>query len=268
VSLTVFSVIRNGIQNGYPFVEAYGSWLDYCDRLVVVDGQSSDGTRFVLDELAALDDRIAISSRPWPAEAAGGAAIAAFTNDALALAEAESDYLMYVQADEIYTRSQRMLVRDWEDGALEFAGCVNFWNSTETVVANTFPMRYLRAFPAGRRARSIGDGFTFEIHGVPVAKTEELILHYGWCFPVNILQKHVNHAGLYRDNVSYRLRGVLAKLMLARRIYDRRLLDALAPHYLSAPYTGEHPECVLHLRGLAHYDPYLGLDRLRAGIRW
>jgi glycosyltransferase involved in cell wall biosynthesis len=268
VILTVFSVIRNGIRNGYPFVEAYGSWLRYSDRIVVVDGQSSDGTRFILDELALLDDRIEIWSRPWPRDAAGGSAIAAFTNDALSLAELGSDYVMYVQADEIYTRPQQQLVRNWHDGALEFAGCVNFWNSMETIVANEFPMRYVRAFPAGRGAQSIGDGFSFDVHGVPIQQIDERILHYGWCFPVSILRKHVNHAALYRNDLGYRLRGVLAKLMLSRRAYDPLLLDALAPHYEPVPYTGEHPECVAHLRGLAHYDPYIGLDLLRAGVRW
>jgi hypothetical protein len=268
VTLTVFSVIRNGIRNGYPFVESYGSWLDYCDRLVLVDGQSGDGTRFVLDELALLDKRIAISSRPWPTDAARGSAIAAFTNEALSLAEEGSDYVMYVQADEIYTRSQRRLVRHWHDGAMEFAGCVNFWNSTETIVANEFPMRYVRAFPAGRGARSIGDGFSFDVDGVTVRPIAEQILHYGWCFPFSILLKHVNHGALYRDQLGYRLRGALARLMLSRREYDRRLLDALAPHYRPAPYTGEHPDCMVHLRGLPHYDPYIGLDLLRKGVRW
>jgi hypothetical protein len=175
---------------------------------------------------------------------------------------------MYVQADEIYTRSQRQLVRDWRGDALEFAGCVNFWNSMETIVANEFPMRYVRAFPAGRGARSIGDGFSFDVDGMPIQQIDDQILHYGWCFPVSILRKHISHAALYRNDLGYRLRGILAKLMLSRRAYDSPLLDALAPHYEPIQYTGEHPECMVHLRGLAHYDPYIGLDRLRAGVRW
>src|SRR3712207_8558268 len=30
--LTVFSVVRNGVANGYPFVESYASWFAHADR--------------------------------------------------------------------------------------------------------------------------------------------------------------------------------------------------------------------------------------------
>src|SRR5438093_1518528 len=50
--VAAFSIIRNGITNGYPFVEAYGSWLDTCSRIVILDGESTDGTREALDALA------------------------------------------------------------------------------------------------------------------------------------------------------------------------------------------------------------------------
>jgi hypothetical protein len=266
--LTVFSVIRNGIENGYPFVEAYGSWLGHCDRIFVLDGESTDGTGDALRELAELDERFTFVSAPWPDTSAGGASIADFTNEALQLAAPESDRLMYVQADEIYTRDQRVLVQLHHEGALEFAGCTNFWNSFETVVDNEFPMRYLRHFRAVPGVRSIGDGFTFDPGSQPVTRTEEQILHYGWCFPANILKKHVSHARLYSNRPAYVVRGRLAQLMLDEGNYDRRLLDALLPEYKPSPFRGEHADCMLHLLGLQAYDPAPGLDRLRRGAAW
>lgn len=266
--LTVFSIIRNGIENGYPFVEAYGSWLGYCDRVFVLDGESTDGTGEVLAELAELNERFTFTSAPWPDTSAGGFSIADFTNEALRLAAPPSQRLMYVQADEIYTRDQRLLVQSHHEGALEFAGCVNFWNSLHTVVANKFPMRYLRHFHAAPGVRSIGDGFTFDPGPEPVMRTEEHILHYGWCFPVNILNKHVSHARLYRDRPAYVLRGKLAQMMLDEANYNRRLLDALLPGYKPSPFRGEHPDCMLHLVDLHAYDPGPGLERLRRGAAW
>jgi glycosyltransferase involved in cell wall biosynthesis len=268
MTLTVFSVIRNGIRNGYPFVEAFGSWFEHCDRIIVVDGESADGTQHVLTELARVDERLEWVSRPWPAGGAGGSSIADITNEGLALARPTADRLMYVQADEIYSPDQRALVRATDEGAVEFGGCVNFWNSLATVVAEEFPLTYVRSFPSDARARSTADAYTFEIDAVQVEHVAERILHFGWCFPVNILQKHVSHAALYRDKPAYVERGRLAKLMLDQRVYDRRLLDALLPEYTPKPFEGVLPECMRHLTGRDVYDPYVGLDLLRSGVRW
>jgi hypothetical protein len=267
--LVVFAVIRNGVANGYPFVEAFGSWLGRADRLVVLDGESDDGTREALDRLAALDPSVVIASSPWPDLATGGGAIAQMTNRALDLARDGARRLMYIQADEIYTDAQRdLVVAQPRDAALEFAGCVNFWNSFDAVLENEFPMRYLRLFPADAAAHSIADGFSFELGNTVITPTSELFLHYGWCFPANILRKHVSHGRLYRDDPGYRIRGALARLMLEQRRYDRRLLDALAPQYRPVPFAGEHPVCMQHVVPQTIYDPSVGLQLLESGVRW
>ena len=266
--ITVFSIIRNGIANGYPFVEAYGSWLRDADRIVLVDGESDDGTRAALDELAALAPHVEVVTRHWPSADAGGAAIAELTQTALELARPGASRLVYVQADEVFPPAQRAEIGRSSGAALEFAGCVNFWNSFDEVVDNEFPMRYVRAFPPAQEIRSVADGFSFDLGVTPVERTPSQILHYGWCFPVNILRKHDSHSRIYRDHPAYRLRGVLARLLLRSGRYDHRLLHALAPHYRPVPYVGAHPASVRHLRGLPQYDPNPGLDELARGAVW
>jgi hypothetical protein len=266
--LTVFSVLRNGVLNGYPFVEAYASWLGHCDRIVVLDGQSDDGTWEVLEALRALDERIEVHRAPWPAGTRGGTAIADFTNTALALASDGAERLVYVQADEIFSEEQRSLMAGWQDGALEFTGCFHFWNGTDRVLANKLSLRYVRVFHVDQGATAIGDGITFSLADGERRETSELFLHYGWCFPTNILQKHISHARIYRGDLAYATRGRLARAMLRRGIHDRALLDALAPEYKPVPFEGQHPTCMRHLLGARVYDPYLGLELLRSGIRW
>ena len=266
--LTVFSIVRNGITNGYPFIEAYGSWLRDADRIVIVDGESDDGTKEALDELAAIAPHVEVVSRPWPRTETGGVAIAELTQAALELARPGASRLVYVQADEVFTPAQRRAMRAGSASALEFGGCINFWNSFDAVLANDFPLRYVRAFPADDAVRSIGDGFSFELGAIPVERTTDEILHYGWCFPVNILRKHLSHSGLYRDHSAYALRGRLARLLLDTGAYDRRLLDALAPQYRPVPYEGQHPDAVAHLLGRPVYDPNDGLDLLAQGAAW
>ena len=56
-------MIRNGVLNGYPFVEAYASWTRFADRILVVDGESTDGTDRVLADLAGL---VVLAIVYWP----------------------------------------------------------------------------------------------------------------------------------------------------------------------------------------------------------
>jgi glycosyltransferase involved in cell wall biosynthesis len=59
-------VIRNGIDLDYCFVESIRSLLPICDEVVCCDADSTDGTRQVLDELAAVEPKIKICNWAWP----------------------------------------------------------------------------------------------------------------------------------------------------------------------------------------------------------
>ena len=276
--LAVFSIIKNGIQNGYPFVEAFGSWLDYCDHVFVLDGGSTDGTDIVLQQMAELSDKFTFASSPWPARSSGGSAIAEFTNRALDMIKPAADLLMYVQADEIFPRETRQKMRDWKDtNPVEFTRYVLFWNSFYKVIVfdentrtRSTAWHAIRLFPSNIEIRSKGDGLSFDIGGKATIPIDDEILHYGWNFPVNILQKHVSHANLYPDNWRYRKRGNFALQMLRNKNFDTRLLNALDPQYEKScrPFMGRHPLCVQHLLGLSCYDPYVGLALLRCGVKW
>lgn len=277
--LIVFSIIKNGIQNGYPFVECFGSWLDYCDHLFVLDGGSNDGTDIVLSQMAELTDKFSFASSPWPERSSGGSAIAEFTNQALEMVKYQADRLMYIQADEIFTRNTRLKIRNWtEDKPVEFTRYVLFWNSFYRVIvfdegdASTRSTSWhaIRLFPATNDIKSTGDGLSFDTKGAATTCIDDEILHYGWNFPVNILQKHVSHASLYPDNWRYKKRGNLARRMLRNNNFDNRLLDALDPEYMdhSRPFLDQHPVCVQHLLGRPYYDPYIGLKLLQHGMKW
>lgn len=276
--LTVFTVIRNGIQNGYPFVEAYGSWLDYCDRLFVLDGESNDGTDIILSQLASLSDKVELASAPWPTSSAGGSSIATFTNQAFERIRGDGGRVLYIQADELLGKTARRRVANFDEAAaLQFTRYVLFWNSFYQVIVIGQPCApgtthwcATRLFPADAQAVSTGDGLSFEVENLAVVPFDEPILHYGWCFPVNILQKHVSHVNLYPDVRRYRKRAHLAGDMLRRHDYDVALLEALDPEYrdLKAPFAGEHPECMQHLLASTYYDPSVGIGLLADGVQW
>lgn len=277
--LIVFSVIRNGILNGYPFVEAYSSWFNYCDRVFVLDGYSADGTDVVLRHLAQISRKFAFERAPWPKTRRGGTSIASFTNQCLGIVRSRAKRLVYIQADEIFGRETRKKLSVWKrEDAVELTRYVLFWNSFHRVIrfesdtdrSRSTEWKAIKHFPSSASVRSIGDGLSFEVKGVPVTQWDNEVLHYGWNFPVNIVQKHANHMNLYSDNPRYRRRGILATRMLAENVYPRVLLDRLDPEYidLARPFLGQHPACVHHLLGRQCYDPYVGLMLLRNGVNW
>ena len=101
--------------------------------------------------------------------------------------------LVYLQADEIYPAPLRSSGRAPR-------GCARVRRLCELL--ELVRHRRRERVPDAVRPRisgrgivvSIGDGFSFDLGDLPVERSPEEILHYGWCFPVNILRKHVSHA--------------------------------------------------------------------------
>lgn len=57
--------VRNGIELDYNFSETIQSLLPVCDEIVVADGESTDGTREVLDEMAKNEPKIRVVTYRW-----------------------------------------------------------------------------------------------------------------------------------------------------------------------------------------------------------
>jgi hypothetical protein len=100
VTLTGFMVVRNGISQGYPFLEAVRAALPICDEFLIGDGGSDDGTWEALEELRERErDRVQLYRSPWPKGIDRRHVIAAETNR---LKErCRTRYCFNVQANEI-----------------------------------------------------------------------------------------------------------------------------------------------------------------------
>ena len=245
----------------------------------MLDGYSNDGTEIVLHHLSCLSPRFRFKQAKWPDQSRGGSAIAAFTNLALDMVRESADYLIYVQADEIFHRTSRERMREYEGPPLRINRFVLFWNSFYKVIklgsdvtpGNGTPWKAVRVFPSSSEPTSTGDGLSFEFGiGTNFQDSDDVVFHYGWNFPVNILQKHISHGRLYPDLAIYRKRASLCSELLLRGQVSTEMLDDLDPQYRDkqVPFSGEHPDCVQHLIGLNTYDPYVGLSLLERGVKW
>jgi hypothetical protein len=94
-----FMVVRNGVRNGYPFLEAIRSALGLCDRVHVAEGFSEDETYAVLARAAQIEPRLVLDRIPWQTRGGGGAPIRNALNALLARVDAE--WVFQVDANDI-----------------------------------------------------------------------------------------------------------------------------------------------------------------------
>jgi glycosyltransferase involved in cell wall biosynthesis len=58
VRISAFTVVKDALKQGYPFVESIASMLPICDELLVSDGFSKDGTYEILQKLETLNKKV------------------------------------------------------------------------------------------------------------------------------------------------------------------------------------------------------------------
>lgn len=183
-----FSFIHNGIKGGYPFVEAIQAVRPYVNEICIVDMQSNDGTREVLEQLD-----VTIIKGEWGNQAG------------LTLAKAHSlytqckgDMIVHFEADEVYEDS---LIR--EISTLLKAGEVNHFAVWRLQVEQNFqrirwyPELVHRVFP--KDSGVIKEGHTTNLHREAIT----LPVQHGFlwdctnCFRDNYLDRIIQQSELW-----------------------------------------------------------------------
>jgi beta-1,4-mannosyltransferase len=193
VRLSGFTIVRDGVRCGYPFVESIRSVLPLVDEMIVGVGDCDDGTWETV--LAIGDPKIAPFRSVWnPELRVGGEELSRQTN--LALDRCTGAWAIYLQADEVlherdYDRLRDALTRHASrrtEGLL--FDYLHFYGSYHTVRRGWHPYpRAVRAVKVGIGVRSIGDAAGFHVvrggvsRGLIKARTGARIFHYGFCRP-------------------------------------------------------------------------------------
>jgi len=92
VKVSGFSFIHNALAGGYPIIQAIESVRDYVDDIVIVDCQSDDGTRRLLERLG-----VRIIEGQWGNDAGETLKVAHALN-----IECSGDIIVHFEADEVY----------------------------------------------------------------------------------------------------------------------------------------------------------------------
>jgi len=118
-----FSFGKNIIQNNSVVCEAIQSVLPMVDRLVFVDGDSTDGTQ---ELVASLDPKVQVIPSQWPQIGSHGAAFCAEAQKALdAAIETGCTWGLYVHGEEVYH----------EDDLDKLKSASNYWQKEPHVKA-------------------------------------------------------------------------------------------------------------------------------------
>ena len=165
-SISGFTYVRNGFRYGYPFLASIRSILPLVDELIVVVGDSSDGTREAIHKIQ--DSRIKIVDSIWNEELRKNGKVFAQQSN-LGIDHLKGDWCLHTQADEaIHESDQKSVSRniklasenDLIDGLLfKF---YHFWGDFKYIRDTRNVHRYeIRAFKNQRNIYSYRDSQGF-----------------------------------------------------------------------------------------------------------
>jgi len=177
--------VRNGIEYDYNFRETIDCLLAFCDKVVVLDAGSTDGTDKEIARYANANGKVSVvclDSSLWDSFK-GREKLAYFQN--LALSILDTDYYFLLQADEVLHEDCFQSVRDAIEtgGDTFYCNRINLWKDAqhqlnvphERLPCNTYIIRLAKT-----NYLSIGDGESIEAKN-PIDYSDEIdIWHYGF----------------------------------------------------------------------------------------
>lgn len=201
-----FSIIRDGVKLGYPFIQSIQSVLPMVDQFIVAVGDCSDDTRRQI--LAIGDPKIQIVDTVWDrVTCVGGQVMAQQTN--IALSKCTGDWCFYIQGDEVIHEDDRAKIlatmnRHHDDQKVEGLSFRYLHFMGDYDIRNPLAYRkQVRIVRNGIGVRSVGDacGFGIKDRKLRWRATGARVFHYGYVRPpAEMARKSAQFQHFYRGN--------------------------------------------------------------------
>ena len=238
-----FTFVKNAVKYGYPVVESIRSVLPIVDEMIVSLGDSEDETNELVASIGS--DKIKIIHSVWDNSLReGGKVLAAETDKAMDATAADSDWLFYIQADEVLHEQYHSVIlnamQQYKDdervegllfnyhhfyGSYKFIGDGRSWYSKE--------IRVIRNNP---KIRSWLDAQGFRVEGrkLNVKQIDAYIYHYGWVRnPVAMQRKYADFSNLWNEGEAHEQR--MKELKMKATEFDYSNIDSVTL------FNGTHP---------------------------
>jgi hypothetical protein len=241
-----FTIVRNAIKFGYPVKESILSILPVVDEMVVLVGQSEDGTEDLVRAIAlelppAESSKLKVHHSIWDDSLRdGGQVLAVETNKALGMISPDADWAFYIQADECLHEKHHAAVRDAMtkhlhnekvEGLLfayrHFYGSYDYVATSRDFYRNE--IRIVRNDPAISSYRD-AQGFRKDGEKLKVARTGAEIYHYGWVRNPQVMSAKIKNFHRYWHSDEW----IEVKKELDAA-YDYSAIDSVQR------FTGTHP---------------------------
>jgi len=236
-----FTILRDGVRFGYPFVESIKSLLPLVDRLVVQVGDCTDSTLDVLNQIDS--SKIEILQSVWDPEMRRAGEVLSYQTN-MAMDRCDGDWCFYLQADEViheadYPALRRCMEENLDrpsiDGIrfryLHFRGDYNIRDP----LGYRSQVRIVRRNPS---IRSVGDACGFGRNGGRLRTVDcgARIFHYGFVRPPRTMAAKTLQ---FRQFYLYDKRG--RKIRTRDDNPLREELDFIYNMNACVPYEDTHP---------------------------
>lgn len=203
MTISGLTLIRNAIKCGYCITQTINCLDQISDEIIVMEGNSDDGTICILEELQAKNSKIKIIHSDWDLKSSDGLEFKRITDQGMKLCE--GDYIFYLQADEI------MHLEDVKEipkniGSHTFisfpiihlrAGLELAWTE-EAIQASKFYNRAVRFLKNSPQITSRYDAYSFWIEGQDPYfyswQSNYPVFHMGYIVAKTTCQKIINHS--------------------------------------------------------------------------
>lgn len=242
MKVTGFSFIKNAVNFDFPIKEALLSIEPLCDEIVVAVGDCTDGTRELVQSIHPT--KIKIIDTIWnPNLNRDGVVLADETNKALKAIGSDSDWLIYIQGDEVMHEAGHAAVvkamQQYKDdkrvdgllfkylhfyGSYDYVATSSRWYRNEIRVIKNDKSIY-----SYKDAQGFRKGNDVKLNVKPV---DAYICHYGWVREPSKMQAKIINGGNFWGGDNFKEPD---KTEMFSGSFDYSEIDLLEK------FTGQHP---------------------------
>lgn len=266
MKITGFTIVKNAEKSDYPVVEAIRSILPLVQEMIVSIDRGEDNTEALIKSIGS--EKIKMVYSDWDMSMReGGKVYAVETNKAMQQVAADTDWLFYIQADEVIHEQYHTAIlaaadkycHDKRVQGLLF-NYLHFYGTYDYVADSRGWYNYeVRLIKNDKRISSYRDaqGFRMGNKKLDVVLIDAVVHHYGWVkSPEQMMRKQKNIIRYYTNDED-KINTVLDK----PDFFDFTLFDSIKK------FTGTHPEVMKQRIAAKNWQVELDVTKKRLKLK-